>query len=181
MHLAHYKNCTIQNKTSIAAYYNHLLNMKASSILKADSIEKLRSLGSYYSVKSCLEEALGNKLGVTGWESLFEKVNFLKDIVFSNKDYLLSICDAYSFKESKHQVAELLRLRLKVRGRSELREKIGKVIAIFCANFFDPYDYYERTKLNKFKNSSKLEGIQIETPDESSSLESVLAKYRRQI
>lgn len=155
--------------------------MKTSSILKADSIETLRSLGSYYSVKSCLEEALGNKLGVTGWESFFEKINFLKDIVFSNKDHLLAICDGYSFKESKHQVAELLRLRLKARDQRELREKIKKIIAIFCANFFDPYDYYERTKLNKFKNSSKLEGIQIETPDESTSLESVLEKYRRQI
>ena len=40
-------------------------------------------------------------------------------------------------------------------------------------------EYYEKTKLKKFRDSSKLEGIVVDFPDESISLESILAKHQR--
>ncbi len=155
------------------------LNMNATIILKASNIQEFRSLGSYFEIKRSFEKELGSKLGAIGWKSFFEKINALKKIVSSNKDYLAFICDENSFKESKNKISKLLKVKIKARGWNELKRKIELFIALFCANVFDPYDYYEKTKLEKFKNSSKLEGIEIQIPDETVLLESVLAKYQR--
>lgn len=153
--------------------------MKVSAILKIDNIQELKLLGSYCDVKNCLEKELGSKLGVIGWKSFFEKVNVLKEVVPLNKDYLTAICDESSFKESKNNLSKLLGVKIKAKNLGELRSKIKNITLIFCSNIFDPHDYYEKTKLNKFKHSSKLEGIDIKIPDETDSLDSVLAKYRR--
>lgn len=153
--------------------------MNANTILKASNIQELKSLGSYLEVKRIFEKELGDKLGVIGWKSFFEKVNALKEIVSSNKDYLASICDENSFKESKNKTSKLLKVKVKARGRNELKRKIEIFITLFCANIFDPYDHYEKTKLEKFKNSSKLEGIEVQIPDETVLLESVLTKYQK--
>lgn len=153
--------------------------MKATTILKASDINELRSLGSYYDVKNSLEKELSNKLGVNGWGSLFEKIKTLKEIVSAHKEYLSSACEQNSFRNSKSEVSKLLKLRLKARSWVELKTKIKKIIAVFYSDTFDPYEYYEKTKLKKFKNSSKLEGIDIDIPDETVSLENVLMKYRR--
>lgn len=153
--------------------------MNANTILKASDIQELKSLGSYLEVKRSFEKELGSKLGAIGWKSFFDKVNALKEVVSSNKDYLTSICDENSFKESKNKTSKLLKVKVKARGWGELKRKIEIFITLFCANIFDPYDYYEKTKSEKFKNSSKLEGIEVQIPDETVSLESVLAKYRR--
>lgn len=155
------------------------MSMKASTILRASDIQELRTLGSYYEVKSSLEEELGSKLGVTGWKPLFEKIHILKKTVISNKNYLSAICEGNSFKESKNKISKLLKLKIKARGWRELKSKIKKIVDTFCFSAFDPYEHYERTKLKKFINSSKLEGIEVQIPNEATSLEAVLAKYRR--
>lgn len=153
--------------------------MKTSIILQASNVHELRSSGSYYDVKNSIEKELDNKLGVNGWDSFFEKIQALKETVPLNKDYLLSVCKKNSFKESKKEISKLLGINIKARDWLELKNKIKLIINVFCSSAFDPYVYYEKTKLEKFKNSSKLEGIDIEIPSETTSLESVLAKYRR--
>jgi len=153
--------------------------MDAYIILKASDIQELKLLGSYPEVKRSFEKELGSKLDAIGWELFFEKVNALKEVVCSNKDYLASICNENSFKESKNKISKLLNIKVKARGWSELKRKVEKFIMLFCPNAFDPYDYYEKTKLENFKNSSKLEGIEVQIPDETVSLKSVLAKYQR--
>lgn len=153
--------------------------MDTNTILKASDIQELKALGSYLEVKRSFEGELDSKLGATGWKSFFDKVNSLKEVVSSNKDYLASICENNSFKESKNKISKLLNIKVKAKSWMELKRKIEIFIALFCANIFDPYDYYEKTKLEKFKNSSKLEGIDIQVPDETVLLESVLAKYQR--
>lgn len=179
------KKLTVHNNTcsSCGATNNYQaiksLDMNVNTILKANNIQELKSLGSYLEVKSSFENELGSKLGAKGWKSFFEKVNVLKEVVSSNKDYLASICDKNSFRESKNELSKLLELKVKAKGWNELKRKIQNFIVIFCANIFDPSDYYETMKQKKFKNSSKLEGIDVEIPDEKISLESVLAKYKR--
>ncbi|ALQ51012.1 hypothetical protein [Nitrosomonas ureae] len=153
--------------------------MKVSEILTASSVLELRSFGSYFDIKKILEKEIGNKLGVNGWESLFFKIHSLKKIVSLNYKLLVSVCERNSFTESKKEISNILKLKIKARDRQELKHKASLIITTFSSGFFDPYEHYERTKLKKFKNSSKLEGIEIEYPDESTSLESVLAKYRR--
>lgn len=153
--------------------------MKVSKILTASSVLELRSFGSYLDIKEILEKEIGNKLGVNGWESLFFKIQSIKKIVSSSSKLLVSVCERNSFTESKKEISNILKLKIKARDRQELKLKASLIITTFNLGFFDPYEHYEKTKLKKFKNSSKLEGIEIEYPDESTSLESVLAKYRR--
>lgn len=153
--------------------------MEISKILKASDVIELRTFGSYLDIKNNFEKEIHNKLGVNGWDSFFRKIQKLKKIVSSNKDLLVSVCNEKSFTESKKEISKILKLKVTARGWSELKRKVSLIIKVFCSGIFDPYEYYESTKLNKFKNSSKLEGIDIEYPDENTSLESVLAKYRR--
>lgn len=153
--------------------------MKASTILQASNVQELKLLGSYSAVKNCLEQELGIKLGTTGWKSFLERVTAIKKVVSSNKDYLASLGDENSFRESKNKASKLLEIKVKARGWNELRNKIKNIILLFSSNVLNPYDYYEKTKLSKFKNSSKLEGINIKIPDQAASLERVLAKHRR--
>ena len=153
--------------------------MQINAILNVSDLHELRSLGSYHDVKRSIEEELDNKLGVTGWESLLKKINMIRESISVNKDYLLFLCEQGSFKESKNKISKLLKIKIAARSWINLRKKVKNLINFFCSNAFDPYEHYERTKLIKFKNSSKLEGINIEIPNNSASLESVLAKYKR--
>ena len=153
--------------------------MKTSKILQADNVVELRSLGSYLDIKNAFEKEIDNKLGVNGWNSFFKTIQRLKKAISSNKDALVSACNQRSFTESKQAISKILEIKVTARERSELTIKVDKMIKVFCSSVFDPYEYYENTKLTKFKNSSKLEGIDIEYLDENTSLESVLAKYRR--
>lgn len=153
--------------------------MKAKTILEASDVQGLRSLGAYSYVKNTLEKHLGNKLGVTGWDSLFEKLQDLKNIIADNKEYLLAVCNKNDFNESKAEVYKILKLKISAKDKGELNTKIELLISFFSCSSFDPFEYYEKTKFKKFQNSSKLEGLEIEAPNEETTLESVLAKYRR--
>ena len=75
--------------------------MKTAVVLQANNIKELKLLGSYFEVKNHIEKDLGIKLGSRGWNSLFDKINALKQLTAENKSHLSSICDEYSFKESK--------------------------------------------------------------------------------
>lgn len=153
--------------------------MKTSTILNVSDLNELKSLGSYHDVKRSIEEELDNKLGIIGWQSFFNKIRTIKEIVSANKEHLSSLCEKGSFKESKNEISRLLKLKITARSWDDLKRKIKNIINAFCPKDFDPYEYYEKTKLIKFRNSSKLENINIEIPHESVSLENVLAKYKR--
>jgi hypothetical protein len=155
------------------------IDMETNKILKAPDVIELRSFGSYLEIKNNFEKEIHNKLGVNSWDSFFWKIQKLKNIVSSNKDVLVSVCSEKSFTESKKEISKILNLKVTARGWSDLKRKVDLIIKIFHSGIFDPYEHYENTKLNKFKSSSKLEGINIEYPDENTSLESVLSKYRR--
>lgn len=153
--------------------------MKIIEILTASNINGLKLFGSYFDVKNSLEKEIDNKLGVNGWESLFFKIQKIKKNVQLKKELLSSDFQGKSFKDSKKWTSEILNIKITAKGWNELKRKVNLIISVFCSGIFDPYEYYERTKLKKFKDSSKLEGIDIEFPNENTSLESVLAKYRR--
>jgi len=153
--------------------------MKTTAALKANDIEELKLLGSYFEVKNNIEKELGMKLGVRGWNSLFDKIKLLKKLIASNKSDFSVVCDENSFTKSKNIISKIIGLKVKAKSWNELRSKLENLIIVFCNNIFDPYEYYEKTKINKFINSSKLEGINIVVSDETHSLESILKKYKR--
>lgn len=156
-----------------------LIDMKTSEILKASNINELRAYGSYLELKNIFEKELGNKIEVKGWNSFFSKIQNLKIIIPSNKKALESAYNKTSLKESKKEISTILTIKIKAKNQTELKKKVDSFIFVFCSSIFDPYTYYERTKLKKFKDSSKLEGINIDILDEKSSLENVLKKYKR--
>lgn len=153
--------------------------MNVNIILNASNIQDLKSLGPYLDIKKSFEDEIDSKLGISGWASFFDKINSLKEVISSNKIYLASICDENSFQESKNKTSKLLNIKVKAKSRNDLKRKIERFITLFCSNIFNPYDYYEKTKLEKFRNSSKLEGIEIQVPNKTARLENVLAKYQR--
>ncbi|MBB1488764.1 YhfG family protein [Oceanospirillum sediminis] len=153
--------------------------MKARSVLLASSLDELRGLGSYLEIKNSLEKEIDNKLGVRGWKSLFHKIQFIKESVLTNKIIITKMDQGKSFKESKSDISKALGINLTAKGWEDFNRKINLIISVFYSESFDPYSYYEKTKLKKFKDSSKLEGIDIELSDKSASLESVLEKYKR--
>lgn len=152
--------------------------MQVSEVLKASNLNELRTYGSYFELKNRVEKELDNKLEVKGWDSFFNKIKTLKAIVSSNQKTLEAACRKDNFKESKKEISAILNIRFKAKSWGELKKKVDVFIFVFCSSVFDPYSYYEKTKLKKFKDSSKLEGIDIEIPDEKLSLESVLTKYK---
>lgn len=153
--------------------------METSKILNASDTTELKSYGSYLEIKNYFEEEIHNSLGVNDWDSFFRKIQQLKKCVSSNRDILIAACEKKSFSKSKKEVSDILNLRITARGWSELKRKVDLIIKTFCSETSDPYEYYERTKLKKFKNSSKLEGIDISYSDENASVESVVKKYKR--
>ncbi|WP_143269372.1 YhfG family protein [Mangrovitalea sediminis] len=153
--------------------------MKASNVLVASSLDELRELGSYLEIKNCLEKEIDNKLGVKGWKSLFHKIHVLKESVINNKSLILKKDKVRSFEESKNYVSNTLGIHVTAKGWEELTRKLNLIIVVFCSEPFDPYAYYEKTKSKKFKDSSKLEGIDVDLPDKNTSLESVLERHRR--
>lgn len=153
--------------------------MKTKAILKASNVQEMKSFGSYCDIKDAIEKEIDIKLGANSWASLFEKIKSLEEKVQSNKETLLATCKAGNFKETKERISEVLGLKIKARSWNKLKSKIERIIDVLYLSYFDPYEHYEKTKLEKFKNSSKLEGIEIETPSEKASLANVLAKHRR--
>ncbi len=156
-----------------------LIDMKASEILKAPSIDDLKGLGSYLEIKKILEKEVDNKLGVKGWSSLFFKIQSLKSIVFADKEIILSSVHKKSLTESKIEISKILGVKIRAKNKDALKKKLEDFINVFCSSVFDPYEHYEKTKMKKFKDSSKLEGIDIELGNTDKSLESILAKYKR--
>ncbi len=95
------------------------------------------------------------------------------------KNILTKVCTNESLEKSKNEASDILESIITARSRHDLTRKINLIIDFFRLDFFDPYKYYEKTKLKKFKDSSKLEGIDIEFPGKNTSLEDILSKYRR--
>lgn len=153
--------------------------MKAKNILLASSLDELKALGSYLEIKNSLEKAIDNKLGVKSWDSLFHKIQTLKESVSINRGLILKIDKEKPFKESKRFISKILGINVTARGWKDFNRKLNILVSVFCSERFDPHAYYEKTKLKKFKDSSKLEGIIIDFSDKSTSLESVLERHRR--
>ena len=65
--------------------------------------------------------------------------------------------------------------------RAKIRKKYNrkKSILIDISAPFDPFKKFEETKFENFKNSSKLEGIEISYPTNKITLEEILTKHRK--
>lgn len=153
--------------------------MKASNLLGASNLDELRAQGSYLEIKSYLEKEIDNKLGVKDWDSLFHKIQTIKESVLVNKFLIQKMDKEKSLKESKGNISKILGIKITAKGWKDFSRKLNLIIFVFRTEKFDPHAYYEKTKLKKFKDSSRLEGINIELSDSNSSLESVLERYKR--
>ncbi|MDP8162538.1 DUF2559 family protein [Pasteurella skyensis] len=153
--------------------------MKAQTILQVKNIEELQALGSYLEVKRCLENEIDIKLKIKGWSAFYQKILLLKKGIFLVKDNIDSIFKEKNFLETKRYFSEVLGIEVQARSWAILKLKLAKLVNLLISNSCDPYEYYEKTKLKKFQDSSRLEGINITFPSKSVRLENILAKYRR--
>lgn len=155
--------------------------MKVKEILNASSLKEFRTYGSYFELKNSFEKEIDNKLGINSWITLFSKIQRLKISVTSNRESLRYALQKKYFKESKKEISEILGTKIKARSWSKSKNKVESIITLFSSTTFNPHSHYKKTKLKKFKDSSKLEGIDIdiEITNKNTSLESVIAKCKR--
>ncbi|MEO5793955.1 MAG: YhfG family protein [Rhodoferax sp.] len=153
--------------------------MKTSTILSASNLADLKALGSFREIKTFIENNIDNKLGVKGWDSLYKKIEFLKKAVRLNRNILENSNRKKPLNDCKKEFSKILSIDITARSWQDLKRKIDLVINLFSLKSFDPYVYYEKTKQKKFKDSSRLEGINIESPEKGTSLETIISKYRR--
>ena len=66
-----------------------------------------------------------------------------------------------------------------MRAKIKKRYNRKKNASIAISTLFDPFIKFEETKFENFKNSSKLEGIDINYPTQEITLEEILAKHRK--
>ncbi len=151
--------------------------MKINTIFQAKNINDLKSLGSYYELKKHIENQLDVVLGVRGWESLFYKIIFLNKSILNNRNYLYEIYRENDLANSIKIINETLGVQIKATSLKDLENKITNLVSLLGE--YDPALRFEETKIKNFKNSSKLEGIDIESPNDSTSLESIIDKYKR--
>ncbi|MBD2779520.1 hypothetical protein [Xenorhabdus szentirmaii] len=152
--------------------------MKLNAIFKVKNVDELRSLGSYYETKRYIESELNIKLGVSGWNSLYDKISAINDFIRSFKKNITSIYEGKTFTESKKYISKILKIKIKTRSWNALEWTLTNIITLVKTKPFDPHEYYENNKMKKFCDSSRLEGIELTIPDESTSLQSVLEEYR---
>jgi len=71
----------------------------------------------------------------------------------------------------------LLNKNIRAKIKKKYNRKKNDLINISA--LFDPFKKFEETKFENFKNSSKLEGIDIIYPVKEITLEEILAKYKK--
>ncbi len=155
--------------------------MNIQDLVKAKKVEDLKAFGGYFDTKNNLESQLGFKLGVNGWHSLHEKLYELRMAVKSNKDKIYHIYWTYPLDKSKEEISDILDVDLTVKDKEELKDRVDDLICFFYISSYDPYRKYEESKLKNFKNSSKLEGIDIDISNKNKCLSSILSKYKRKV
>ncbi|MEZ8056344.1 YhfG family protein [Vibrio atlanticus] len=154
------------------------MNVLITKILGCKSVEELKLLDSYLGLKRSVEDKLGFKLHVKGWESFFNRIEFLKSLVSKSKKKLERIPDAKPFVEAKREVNNILGFKINVKERSKLKEILSSLISVFSQVVISAHERFESTKIRNFVHSSRLEGIDISNQMPEESLESILAKYR---
>lgn len=153
------------------------LNMYIKNILRTNNIEDLKLLGPFNELVKIIENELDTKIIVTDWISLYKTIMSINDfILWLNSGDSLNY-KMGSFLDTKKQLSEKLGFTIKAKSWKALELKIDKLKKLPVLNSFEPYEYYEKYKLEKFCDSSRLEGLDIKIPDESISLEKILAKY----
>ena len=65
------------------------------------------------------------------------------------------------------------------RVRNKIKKKYKRSFLIKISTFFDPFKKFEETKYENFKNSSRLEGLDIIYPNEETTIEEILTKYTK--
>ncbi len=153
--------------------------MLPAKILNATDLNELQSFGSYIDLKNIIENQLGLKLRVKGWDSLFWKIKQLSDIIAKNKNKFFELIESYPFNVAKLEISKLIGLKITAKNQTQLYTQLKNLTDCFCNLNFDPSQRFEKNKLMNFQSSSKLEGIDIYIPSNVSSLESIINKYKR--
>ncbi len=153
--------------------------MLPAKILNVTDLNELQSFGSYLDLKNIIENQLGLKLKVKGWDSLFLKVKQLSEAVPKNKNKFFELIESHPFNVAKLEISKLIDLKITAKNKTQLRTQLKNLTECFCNLNFDPSQRFEKTKLMNFQSSSKLEGIDIYIPSNMSSLESIINKYKR--
>lgn len=153
------------------------LNMYIKNILRTNNIEDLKLLAPFNELVKIIENELDAKVIATDWISLYKTIISINEFILWLNSDNSSNYKKSSFLDTKKYLSEKLGVSIKAHSWKKLDFKIDKLKKLLILSDFNPYEYYEKYKLEKFRDSSRLEGLNIKIPDEPVSLEKVLAKY----
>lgn len=153
------------------------LNMYIKNILRTNNIEDLKLLAPFNELVKIIENELDAKVIATDWISLYKTIISINEFILWLNSDNSSNYKKSSFLDTKKYLSEKLGVSIKAHSWKKLDFKIDKLKKLLVLSDFNPYEYYEKYKLEKFRDSSRLEGLNIKIPDEPVSLEKVLAKY----
>ena len=63
----------------------------------------------------------------------------------------------------------------------KLKKSIVSLVALFSSDYLSPYERYEKNKKKNFKDSSKLEGINMPNCSSKESLEDILNRHMEHV
>ncbi|WP_311751856.1 hypothetical protein [Proteus columbae] len=151
--------------------------MYIKNILRTNNIEDLKLLAPFNELVKIIENELDAKVIATDWISLYKTIISINEFILWLNSDNSSNYKKSSFLDTKKYLSEKLGVSIKAHSWKKLDFKIDKLKKLLVLSDFNPYEYYEKYKLEKFRDSSRLEGLNIKIPDEPVSLEKVLAKY----
>ena len=148
-------------------------NIKIAELFNVQDIKSLKSYGSYQDIKNTIEENIGFKLGVRGWKTLLKKLMILK----KNLEPIKKIITEYPFDKAKKELSLLLDVKIKIKPKKDFNITMNFLTIISTKSDFDPAKEFENNKLENFKSSSRLEGLEISHTTES--LDDILKKNKK--
>ena len=83
-------------------------NLKELNLSKVSDLESLKTLGSYFSLKNSIENTIGFKLGVKGWNNLLDKILTLK-VELKNSSYFDNLILKEKLADSKKRIIKKAR------------------------------------------------------------------------
>lgn len=152
--------------------------MDVKKILETKDINEIELFGSFDNLLKSVETQLSLDLNARNVSSLLEELERIKLCVQEKKKEIDEISKGSSFKDSKSRLSTLLKVDINAKNGRELEATKANLIDVFYSITTDPSVRFEEIKMRNFKNSSQLEGIELSTPEESTSLEKVLEKYK---
>ncbi|MBB4820474.1 hypothetical protein HNP29_003869 [Pseudomonas alcaligenes] len=148
--------------------------------LRAVTIDELKEIGTFSEVRTLVQQELSVKLGARSWHGMLERMKRLHGLLSEMDSPLKTFAEHEPLADCRKALSATLELRVIATSIAALNTTVSRLNSLYCKKAFDPAARFEEIRLKNFISSSKLEGIEIHPASHTATLESIIAKYKRQ-